>query len=169
MSAPAVYIVTITRDVGVVASEPALLRLTVCVLGAFAQYVLQEVLNAALPPSPSLAAVSSDRASPSLWRRCCASLHMRRVLINLVILGLIIAVPNLTQIMAFTGSLASTAVVFIIPLSCHLKVRHTEAQAGRYVWRSFYWLAVGHGSVLLLGVVGGAMGFATTALWKCGA
>lgn len=98
------------------------------------QFVLQMVLNTALPPPQELpppnSHTSSELAALSLSQRlsarengafdvescvvkahrCLSSAHRRRVAINLLILCLILAVPNLTQIMALTGSFASTAV-----------------------------------------------------------
>lgn len=60
-------------------------------------------------------------------------------------------------------------VIFLLPLSCHLKIRYSEAKEGRYKWWSLYWLALGHVSVLSIGVIGGVVGFAATVLSECDA
>ena len=124
-------------------------------------FILQMVLNAALPPHAPADGVQSTRP-----QRLFASVHARRAAINLTILGLVVAVPGLAQIMAFAGSIASTAVVFLIPLSCHVRLRWLEMQAQRYEWADLRWLIAGHASVMSLGILGGVLGF-SNALSKC--
>jgi hypothetical protein len=73
---------------------------------------------------------------------------------------------DLTVMMAFAGSFASTTVVFILPLACHLQIRRGEVQDGRYGAGDWRKLAIGHGTVLSCGIVGGVLGF-RNALSSC--
>lgn len=169
-----------TPPVVIVALEPVSLRvaatmavtLNTALTLPMILFILQMVLNSALPPASTESDTDgdSDGGDGGVDRPAAGGFQdngqVRRVGILLSILVLVLVVPGLTEIMAFAGSFASTTVVFIMPLVCHLRIRHKEMLSGDYGRDAYHRLVAGHGAVLLLGIVGGVLGFAN-ALSKC--
>ena len=163
-----------TPSIAIVALEPMALRvfataavtlntaLTVPMILCIIQMVLHSALAQAIRADES--AIGSG--SETVTEKMCKSEDTRRAAIVIVVLLLVVAVPDLTEIMALAGSFASTSIVFVLPLVCHLRIRYQEMADGLYEPYAFHKLVVGHTVVLVVGIAGGCMGFAN-ALSKC--
>eukprot|EP01047_Picozoa_sp_COSAG01_P059684 COSAG01_NODE_7201_length_3306_cov_59.287496_3_plen_520_part_00 len=87
-----------------------------------------------------------------------ARTHGTRVVLLLLILALAVAVPRLPAIMSWVGSTATPAVVFVLPLAFHLKLRWRDASAGLYSAARLCVLCVVHALVLAVGLTGAVLG-----------
>jgi amino acid permease len=82
----------------------------------------------------------------------------RRLGLLFVVLAPALAVPELPAMMVWVGSLASPLMVFVLPLSFHLKLRWREMQSGLYSRAQFCLLCVGHSVILAVGTAGAVLG-----------
>ena len=97
-------------------------------------FILQRVLAKVGPPPPPAAAAAgataAAAAAPPQAQHGAARTHGTRVVLLLAILALALAVPQLPAIMSWVGSTATPAVVFVLPLAFHLKLRWRDLRCG---------------------------------------
>ena len=117
-------------------------------------FIVQHILSDVWPlPTEEPTATTDDS-------RSSRALHVqgRRLGLLFVVLAPALAVPELPAMMVWVGSVASPLMVFILPLSVHLKLRWREMRSGIYSRTRFCLLCVGHSVVLAVGTAGAVLG-----------
>ena len=116
-------------------------------------FIIQHILSDVWPlPEEQTAGAAGRKNSRALH------VHARRLCLLFAVLAPALAVPELPAMMVWVGSLASPFMVFILPLSFHLKLRWGEVRSGLYSRARFCLLCVGHSVVLAIGMTGAVLG-----------
>jgi amino acid permease len=116
-------------------------------------FIIQQILSGVWPLP-----AEDGRAGGGRWSRRALHVQGRRVCLLVVILVPAVAVPELPSLMVWVGSLASPLIIFVLPLSFHLKLRWRELRQGLYSRAVFGLLCVGHAVVLTIGISGAVLG-----------